>query len=83
MQPNNIQDLPEILTESEAAKLLRCSWRTLQRARLAGKSAIPFAMIGERAMYSKTAILSVFNAPVKDLRGSPSALNTTRDGVQP
>lgn len=61
MQPTiQVQELPEILTESEAARLLRCSWRTLQRARLAGKSAIPFAMIGERAMYSKTAILKVF-----------------------
>lgn len=62
MQPTipQVQELPEILTESEAAKLLRCSWRTLQRARLSGKTTIPFAMIGERAMYSKTAILKVF-----------------------
>lgn len=62
MQPNKIQELPEILTESEAAKLLRCSWRTLQRARLAGRNSIPFAMVGERAMYSKTAILKAFGA---------------------
>lgn len=52
--------LPEILTEAEAARFLRCVPRTLQRARLAGKSAIPFVMVGDRAMYSRAAILRTF-----------------------
>jgi len=56
----------EILTEAEAARFLRCVPRTLQRARLAGKSAIPFVMVGDRAMYSRAAILRTFeNAEVQ------------------
>lgn len=62
MQPNNttLDNLPEILTEAEAASFLRCVPRTLQRARQEGRATIPFVFVGDRAMYSKTAILRVF-----------------------
>jgi len=53
---------PEIITETETARLARCSQRTLQRARLAGNPIFPFVLVGDRPMYSRAAVLKRFEA---------------------
>ena len=69
----------EIMTEKEAAVFVRSSIATLARARKAGKSLFPFVMVGDRAMYSKSAILEAFGikTPVvtKNSVGRPRKTN--------
>jgi Helix-turn-helix domain len=66
MQANShtINELDELLTESEAARLRRQSIRTLQAERLRGDGC-PFVKLGRSVRYRRSDLLRFIEANVK------------------
>ena len=81
----NIDPSEALLTAPEAARLLRCSLRTLDRERADGRGC-PFVRIGGRIRYRRVDVESFIVAHLRSRRGEAEPLAKTgaeRSSAQP